>query len=60
MKFDTKQKRYLLKFFEFIFICEVLLKIDNKIIQSLGIMLVPFIAFYAYSFLKSDKSNLNN
>ena len=60
MKIDTKQKRYLLKLFEFIFVCEVLLKIDNIIIQSLGIMLLPFIVFYAYSFLKCDQSNLNN
>lgn len=58
MKFDAKQKRYLIKLFEFIFACEVLLKIDNKFIQTLGIMLVPIIVGYGYLFLRSDQNNI--
>ena len=58
MKFDAKQKRYLIKLFELIFACEVLLKIDNKIIQTLGVLLVPIIVGYGYLFLRRDQSNI--
>ena len=58
MKFDAKQKRYLIKLIELIFACEVLLKIDNKIIQTFGVLLVPIIVGYGYLFLRRDQNNI--
>lgn len=40
-------------------ICELLLKIDNKIIQSLGIGLTPFIVLFGYLLLKNDKKDID-
>ena len=55
-----KQKKYLINMFALIFICETLLKIDNKVFQSLGILLVPFIVTYGVLLLKEDKENDTN
>ena len=58
--FTDKQKKYLLKMFALIAVCEILLKINNAFIQSLVIILVPFIVTYGFLVLKNDsKSNLN-
>lgn len=58
--FTDKQKKYLLKMFALIAVCEILLKINNAFMQSLGIILVPFIVTYGFLVLKNDsKSNLN-
>ncbi|MBQ9071843.1 MAG: hypothetical protein IJY25_01640 [Bacilli bacterium] len=54
-KFISKQKNCLLSMIILIILCELLLKIDNKIIQSLGICLTPFIIIFGVLFLKNDK-----
>ena len=54
-KFISKQKNCLLSMLMLIILCEILLKIDNKVIQSLGICLTPFIVMFGILFIKSDK-----
>ena len=59
-KFISKQKNCLLSLLTLITLCEILLKIDNKFIQSLGICLTPFIIMFGILLLKNDKQkNIN-
>lgn len=55
-----KQKKYLMKMFTLIVMCEILLKIDIKFFQSLGILLVPFIVTFGVLLLKEDGQNDTN
>ena len=54
MKFDGKQKKYTLTLLSLIFFCELLIKIDNIVIQSVGILLVPLIVAYTVLILTTD------
>lgn len=58
-KFVSKQKNCFIVMLVLITICELLLKIDNKIIQSLGIGLTPFIVLFGYLLLKNDKKDID-
>lgn len=58
-KFVSKQKNCLISMITLIAICELLLKIDNKIIQSLGICLTPFIVYFGFLLIMNDKKNIN-
>jgi len=54
MKFDDKQKKYILTLLGLIFFCELLIKVNNVVFQLFGILLVPFIITYTVLILKSD------
>lgn len=58
-KFVGKQKNCFISMFILIIACEVLLRIDNKIIQSLGIFLVPFIIIFGFFLIKNDNKKVN-
>lgn len=58
-KFISKQKNCLLTLIILIVICELLLKIDNKIIQSLGICIIPFIVMFGFLLIKNDQKKTN-
>lgn len=57
-KFVGKQKNCFITMFVLIVACEILLRIDNKIIQSLGICLLPFIILFGFLLLKNDQKNI--
>lgn len=57
--FVNKQRNCLIAMLSLIAICELLLKIDNKIIQTLGIGLTPFIMYFGILLLRNDKKNIN-
>lgn len=52
------QKNCLITLMSLIAIVELLLKIDNKIIQSLGILLTPFIIMVGYLLIKNDQKKI--
>ena len=54
-KFVGKQKNCGWTLFVLILVCEILLKIDNKIFQSFGIILIPFIVMFGYLIIKNDR-----
>ncbi len=58
-KFVGKQKYCFITMFSLIVICEVLLRINNKIIQIVGVSLVPFIILFGFLLIKNDKRNIN-
>lgn len=53
-KFVSKQKNCLCTLLSLIFIVEILLTINNKFIQSIGIVLVPFIIMFGYLLIKNE------
>lgn len=59
-KFVSKQKNCFLSLLILILICELLLKIDNKIIQSIGIVLTPFIVIFGVLLIRNDQKELTN
>lgn len=58
-KFVSKQKNCFIAMLTLIAICELLLKIDNKIFQSFGIGLTPFIICFGFLLLRNDKKDIN-
>ena len=54
---SSKQRKYLMKMFTLIFICEILLKTENRFFQLLGILLVPFFVTYGVLLLREDGQN---
>jgi len=55
-KFISKQKNCFWTLIGLILVCEMLLTIDNKIIQSMGIVLTPLIVMLGYLLIKNDKT----
>ena len=53
-KFVNKQKNCFWTLFSLIIVCEVLLKIDNKFIQCMGIMLAPIIIIFSILLIKNE------
>ena len=53
-KFINKQKNCFWTLLSLILVCEILLKINNKFIQSIGIILTPFIVILGYLLIKND------
>ena len=53
-KFISNQKNCLWTLLSLILVCEILLKINNKFIQLIGIMIVPFILFLVFLLIKND------
>ncbi len=58
-KLVGKQKNCFITMLSLIVICEVLLRVDNKIIQIIGISLVPFIILFGFLLIKNDRRSLN-
>lgn len=52
------QKNCFITLISLIAIVETLLKIDNKVIQSLGIILTPFIIMIGYLLIKNDQKKI--
>ena len=58
-KFINKQKNCFWALLSLILVCELLLKIDNKIIQSIGIVLTPFIILLGVLLIRNDQKKIN-
>lgn len=56
--FISNQKNCLVTLFALVAVCEMLLKINNKIMQSLGILLTPLVAILVYSVIRNDQKQL--
>ena len=54
-KNNSKQKKYIIYMFSLIFICELLLKINNMFFKAVGILMLPFIIACCLLVLKNDK-----
>lgn len=52
-KFVSKQKNCFWTLFSLIFICEVLLMIDNKFFQTIGISMTPIIIWFGILLMKN-------
>ena len=50
-----KQNKYLITMLMLIFICEIMLQVNNNVLQILGICIVPFIVVFGVLLLTSDK-----
>ena len=59
-KFVSKQRNCFWTLFSLIVICEILLKINNKFIQSIGIILVPFIVIFGILLIMNDNKKEEN
>lgn len=57
---QRNQKTYISVMISLIIICELLLKVDNMIIQSIGILLTPFIILCVLMTIKNDQKRGNN
>lgn len=53
-KFINKQKNCLYTLLSLIIVCEILLKVDNKIIQGMGVVLTPIIIILSVLLMKND------
>lgn len=52
---DYKHKKYLSLMLISVAFCEIMLKIENNIIQFMGIMLLPVIVTFTVLLLKQDR-----
>jgi len=52
-KFISKQKNCFWTLFSLIFICEILLTINNRFFQSIGIILTPVIIIFGILLMKN-------
>lgn len=59
-KFINKQKNCFMTLLSLVVICEILLKINNKIIQTIGIVLTPLIAILVFLVIRNDQKELVN
>lgn len=57
-KLKNKQKKYFLIMLSLIAICEILLRIDNTVVQLLGICIAPIIVIYGILLLKNDQKSI--
>ena len=53
-KFINKQRNCFWTLIGLIFVCEILLMIDNRLIQSIGIILTPFTVMFGFLLIKND------
>ena len=58
MKTLQKQQKHIITMLLLIFICEIMLNINNKIIQMMGIFIVPIIIIQVILIIKSDKERV--
>lgn len=59
-KFVHKQKNCFMTLVFVVVICEVLLRINNPIIQSIGIALTPLIGILVFLVIRNDQRELTN
>lgn len=59
-KFISKQRNCFCTLISLILVCEVLLTIDNRIIQSIGIILIPFIVTFEILLMKKENKKEGN
>lgn len=59
-KFISKQKNCFMTLLSLVIICEVLLRIDNMVIQTIGIVLTPVIAILVFMVIRNDQKELQN
>ena len=59
-KFIGKQKNCFMTLFILVIISEILLRIDNMIIQIIGIALTPVIAILVFRVIRNDQKELQN
>ena len=57
-KFISKQKNCLWTLLGVIMVCELLLKINNRVIQSIGIVLTPIIAILVVAVIRNDQKQV--
>ena len=57
-KFISKQKNCLWTLLGLIIVCESLLKINNRIFQSIGIVLTPIIVILGISLIRNDQKQV--
>ena len=57
-KFISKQKNCFMTLIGLVILCEVLLKIDNRVIQSFGVILTPLIAMMVYCVIRNDQKEI--
>ena len=55
MRRQKNHKTYIIVMASLIVLCELLLKIDNKIVQSFGILLLPVIIVTIFKFMINDQ-----
>lgn len=55
MRRQKNHKTYIIVMASLIVLCELLLKIDNKIVQSFGILLLPVIVVTIFKFMINDQ-----
>ena len=58
-KLAVNSKYSFIIMFALIVICEILLRMDNMIIQSLGIFLVPFIVVFGFLIMMNDHKKID-
>ena len=54
-KFVSKQKNCFWALLSLILVCEILFKVDNIFIQSLGMILTPFTVVFGVLLMKNDE-----
>ena len=59
-KFINKQKNCFITLISLVVLCEILLKINNKIIQLIGILLTPVIAILVLLVIRNDQKDLED
>ena len=59
-KFISKQKNCFITLICLVILCETLLKIDNMIVQSIGIILTPLIAILVFLVIRNDQKEMVN
>lgn len=55
MRPQKNHKTYIIVMASLIVLCELLLKINNKIVQSFGILLLPVIVVTIFKFMINDQ-----
>ena len=59
-KFISKQKNCFWTLFGLIVVCETLLTINNRIIQTIGVVLTPFVVLFGILLIKNDNKKEEN
>lgn len=59
-KFISKQKNCFMTLLCLVIVSEILLRIDNMIIQTIGIVLTPVIAVLVFMVIRNDQKELQN
>lgn len=59
-KFISKQKNCFWTLFSLILICETLLTINNRIFQTIGVVLTPFTVVFGILLIKNDNKKEEN